>query len=401
MKNIAIIGAGHVGVSLFCDLLVRLPDGKARTKLFHVREGEHRWSHGVDLVFNDLFNGSSHGVNAPADSFDWFYSDSAANWMKSATYIVLTIPDIPYLRPKVIQYLLERVGLEGKVLVLCRGGQGGTPYFANLIRRDERLHDTHTILIEDSFYGTRFIDNRVDCKRKYKINVAVLSRDANLALKLLQDIFPPKAGSNLPSWPHFEAKPSAALLFDPLGYIIHVGVAFYEKNLERTGRGEVYTHYTDGIDMVIAEKLEKLDIERVAIARAFGIQVDTFPQTISRQYNKPILPNFYDMMQSCRDIYKSKSASSMDGLVSSRYVSEDIPPLFTMLRLADIAGYEAPATRSYLIEVRGKMKKLGIEESTLRTYIDGFPEVGDKAALLDLLNKPIPSAFDKNISIAA
>ncbi|MHA7833957.1 MAG: NAD/NADP octopine/nopaline dehydrogenase family protein [Algiphilus sp.] len=394
--KIVIIGGGHVGVSLLCDFNVRLRDGYERARLLYVRNDADRlsqWAADADFIFNDVFEGTSHRVRASTECIDGVLSRQAAEWLAAAKYIVITVPDIPYIRPLIFDHILDNVDMRDKVLVLCRAGQGGTPYIANRIRADSRLHETDIVMIEDSFYGTRVLGRNINCKRKYKVNVAIVSRDRARALKRIQSVFPPKLGSSLPSWPHFEVWPLTKLLFDPLGYIIHVGVALYDRNMKRTQRGESYAHYIDGIDRQLAVKLEELDAERVMIASAFGVQAETFPQTIARQYGKSLLPDFYEMMQSCRYIYKSRSAGSLDELIRSRYIGEDVPALFTMVRLAELASCPAPATHAHFKDVRVKLDSLGIDETRLATYAEAVPRNLGVDDLVELLNEPIPAAL--------
>lgn len=400
-NKIVIIGGGHVGVSLFCDFFVRLQDGSDRARLLYIRdEAVGRWNSDTELTFNDLFQGTSHRIVAEGSSFDSVYSTQAVEWLNAAQHILITVPDIPYVRPGILNHLLENVDMRGKVLVLCRAGQGGAPFMAGRIRADRRLHDSDIVMIEDAFYGTRFIDNTVDCKRKYRINVGIASRNITRAVTRMQEIFPPGTSSELPSWPHFDVQPLASVLFDPLGYIIHVGVTLCDRNIERTRRGEVYTHYIDGIDRELAAQLAQLDAERVEIAAAFGVDAPSFPQTIARQYKKPLLPDFYEMMQSCRDIYKSKSPASLDELISSRSIAEDVPALFTMLQLADVAGCEVPATRRHLDDVRAKISVLGIDEGLLTSYAAAVPREATVSSIIDLLNYPIPGTSPAMPAIA-
>jgi len=388
LEGIAIIGSGHVGLSMFCDFKVRLNKLSYMPKIFSLSERQKRDNIGT-LRFNDLFNMSTHEVELTKGCMLSFFHKESIEWIGHAKYIIITVPDIPFLRPKVVNTLIENIDLTDKVLVFCRAGQAGTPFFSKLIKMDPRLHNCHIIFIEDSFYGTRVLEQTVNCKRKYCINISIVSKDTGYAENCLRLIFPKKSFSEYDSWPHFTKKRQSELLFDPLGYIIHVGIAFYSKNIEATRKNITYLHYTEGIDEELALKLELLDKERVSIAQSFGVNAETFPKIISRQYEKPIASSFYEMMQSCKDIYKSRSHENISNLCSSRFVFEDIPALFTMLKLSEITEVDVTETKRFALEIEMLLSSMNVNSSQLKFYIDNFPICDSPDDFINLLNNPL------------
>lgn len=111
------------------------------------------------------------------------------------------MPDIPDLRLDLPDHLERTVDLAGKLLVFVRGGQGGQPVLAKWIRDTPQLRETSVVLVEDSFYGTRVLGDRIQFKRKILVNVSVYSPDPDAALAALRGMFPLGSQIDRPSSP--------------------------------------------------------------------------------------------------------------------------------------------------------------------------------------------------------
>lgn len=213
------------------------------------------------------------------------------------------------------------------------------------------------------------IGSRVQFKRKISVNVAIYSLAPEAALAALRRMFPLGDQIGRPSWPDMHVCGGIDLLFNPLGYIIHVGVALARENLEKTRKGIRYTHYIDGISPALAERLDRLDKERVLLARELGAEAQEFPEIIQRQYGLPPQDSFYAMMQSCRGIYRSLSSGSIEELRDSRVLLEDVPAFYTIRWLADSIGLEMPHTEAYFREVLAGLQDIGAESSDYTMYL--------------------------------
>ncbi|MFD5017131.1 NAD/NADP octopine/nopaline dehydrogenase family protein [Streptomyces chartreusis] len=346
-----------------------------RPKLLFVRDTPDRPRGAVTRT--NLVDGQQDRVELREDHFGSLYGQESQALLEQAEHIIVTVPDIPVLRLELMHRIAGLRSLAGKVVTFVRAGQGGQPIIADWVRRTPSLRSTSIVLVEDSFYGTRIDGQHIAYKRKLSVNVSVYSQSPQIAAERLRMLFPLGAQIGKASWPDVVVRPGIGLLFDPLGYIIHIGVAFYSKNLVKTRAGLKYLHYTDGIDRELAPLLAALDEERVELARAYGVETETFPRIIERQYGLPYRSDFYEMMQSCRDIYRSTSCASLGELRQSRLVREDLPGLRTIRWLADAAGVDLPVTEQYEADVTRTALELGVAPADLDGYL---PQLSTMAA---------------------
>ncbi|MGW7046864.1 NAD/NADP octopine/nopaline dehydrogenase family protein [Streptomyces avermitilis] len=392
MSDVVIIGAGHVGLTLLADLELTKSHHGLAARLLHfgdaaeTKERSRPWRR---LVMENLVTGSAETCRLDASQFASLRSEEGSRALQSAGIIVVAVPDIPHLRLALLEHLENTVALAGKLIVFVRGGQGGQPVLAKWIRDSPRLRDTSVVLVEDSFYGTRVTGLVVQYKRKLSVNVSVYSLDPDAALATLRRMFPLGKEIGRPSWPDLHVCDGIDLLFNPLGYIIHLGVALDPANVDRTRRGVTYTHYIEGISPALAERLELLDGERVRLAQTFSAQAQEFPAVLQRQYGLAPQDSFYDMMQSCRGIYRSRSSGSIGALRASRVLLEDVPAFHTIRWLAATAGVAMPHTQAYFDDVLAQLRNIGAESPLYTRYrphldlIDGGVE-----GVRHLLNQP-------------
>jgi opine dehydrogenase len=392
MTDIAIIGAGHVGLTLLADLQLTKPlHGRTATLLTFDRTGalDQRTRDWTRLTMENLVTGAAEQVVLNPAQFGSLWSGQGNEALQRARVIFVTVPDIPDLRLPLLDHLERTVDLAGKLIVFVRGGQGGQPVLAKWIRDTSRARDTAVVLVEDSFYGTRVLDDRIQYKRKISVNVSVYSPDPDAALAALRGMFPLGSQIGRPSWPDMAVTDGIDLQFNPLGYIIHVGVALDPANLAKTREGLRYTHYVDGISPELAAQLDLLDQERVMLAEAMGAQTQTFPEIIQRQYGLSPQPTFYAMMQACRPIYRSLSSGSIEELRTSRVLLEDIPAFHTVRWLADACGIDMPHTRAYFTDVLDRLREIGADSPAYTAYLPYLDKIdGGTAELKELLNHP-------------
>jgi opine dehydrogenase len=313
--------------------------------------------------------------------------DRSWRHLAGSEFIVVTVPDIPAVRIPLIQKLITDVPLSGKALIFVRAGQAGQPVIASLVRESRALQEASVVLVEDSFYGTRVSRSSIEFKRKLSVNVAVYASKVASVLDGVRALFRlgPQIGRD--SWPELILRRGTELLFDPLGYIIHTGVALHPPNLKLTERGIRYSHHIEGVGRRLARRLNTLDLERVQLAGAFGVAAETFPEIIHRQYGIPLRDDLYDMLQACRRIYRSRSSGSIAELVRSRHLLEDVPALYTVEWLARCAGRRLRATQRYSGAVDRSLRRLRVTASGLRGYqpfLEAIePDVQHISSLLD------------------
>jgi len=147
-------------------------------------------------------------------------------------------------------------------------------------------------------------------------------------------------------------------------------------NQGRLDAGERFQFYGAGITPSVARVVEALDAERVALARAFGVEVPTVRGWLARTYGLEG-PELYPLIQRLHhEVFKDSPAP---GALDARYVTEDVPyGLVPLAELGRLAGVPTPAAhaltvlasaalgRDFIKEGR-TLARMGLEGRTLTT----------------------------------
>lgn len=116
----------------------------------------------------------------------------------------------------------------------------------------------------------------------------------------------------------------------------HLAIAM--MNLTRMERGEVWSQ-AQNVTPTVGRLIEALDLERLAIARALGVQVKTVQEHFSLSFHVP-LASVSDMNQ---EMHRSGNDGFGPKTAASRYVTEDVPfGLVATALLGRLAGVPAP-----------------------------------------------------------
>ncbi|MFM0047363.1 NAD/NADP octopine/nopaline dehydrogenase family protein [Paraburkholderia sediminicola] len=368
MDKIVIVGGGHVGLTLAVDLRQRRNETEFDPHIVLLRGNDHPFFRRDDsqkISLENIISGEQVTDVFPAGNVHAI-SEDATELLRECRLVIVTVPDILPLRDQVFEWIKENSNGQQLNLVFVRGGQGGLIPLLARHRSGQVLHHASLVLVEDSFYGTRYISDKVEFKRKKKTNVALAGPNAEKALALLRRAFTgPTVGKD---WHHFNVVRALDLQFDPLGYIIHLGVALDEKNLEKTKRGYQYLHYCEGVHAGNAERLRELDKERVALAAQYGAKTRLFTAMLEEQYGLKVRQSFLETMQDTKSIYRSRSAESMADLKTGRVLQEDIPALLTIDWLTEKAEIDLPATRAHTENIIRKIGSLGLDIESFSGY---------------------------------
>jgi opine dehydrogenase len=147
-------------------------------------------------------------------------------------------------------------------------------------------------------------------------------------------------------------------------------------NQGRLDAGERFQFYGAGITPSVARVVEALDAERVALARAFGVEVPTVRGWLARTYGLEG-PELYPLIQRLHhEVFKDSPAP---GSLDARYVTEDVPyGLVPIAELGRLAGVPTPVAhglavlasaalgRDFMKEGR-TLARMGLEGRTLTT----------------------------------
>lgn len=394
MTDIAIIGGGHVGRTLLTDLVATRGLHHMNPELLISQSNNVDIGKRIDeasgtIRFEEVLSGATIDVEVGRDLFGSLDDVGATETLTSAQMIFVTVPDIPSLRLEIFDKLAKIGSLKGKTIVLVKAGQASQPVIANMINQGHPLADADIVLAE-SFYGTRADRGSIIGNRKLSINIAILSRAADQALERVRRCFPLGTEIDKPSWPDFSVVNAIDLLFVATAYFLHVAVVLHPRNLALTRAAVQYSHYLEGIDRELAQQLDAIDKERIALGCAYGLQLESFPQVLNRQYGLTVLPDFFEMMQSCKDVYKSMpSPKSIHALQKSRHILEDVAALYTIEWLMQRAGISMPETAAYIQQVNDVLPQIGVDRDALAAHRPLLAAIqGGPSTLVQLLNAP-------------
>eukprot|EP00999_Lentomonas_sp_LEN2_P000393 NODE_1394_length_878_cov_114.061252_g1348_i0.p1 GENE.NODE_1394_length_878_cov_114.061252_g1348_i0~~NODE_1394_length_878_cov_114.061252_g1348_i0.p1 ORF type:complete len:182 (-),score=50.85 NODE_1394_length_878_cov_114.061252_g1348_i0:333-803(-) len=115
-------------------------------------------------------------------------------------------------------------------------------------------------------------------------------------------------------------------------------------NLSRMESGTPFQYYIDGFTPSIADYVEKIDKERIAVAKALGVTVPTVTEWLDHEYGAKGA-NLFEAIKNNSN-YEGISApqfSDVKGKMSLRYVCEDVPTgLVPMSELGKKFGVPTP-----------------------------------------------------------
>ncbi|UCF93170.1 MAG: NAD/NADP octopine/nopaline dehydrogenase family protein [Desulfobacterales bacterium] len=120
-------------------------------------------------------------------------------------------------------------------------------------------------------------------------------------------------------------------ILHPLPVLLNYGAI--EKN------PETFRHYMDGVTPLISEKMMQMDEERLAIGRAFGLDLMSTLDQLKMYYGKNDAQTYHEYVNSPESPYRDIVGHN----VRSRYLTEDVPGLHVpAVQLAQRAGVTVP-----------------------------------------------------------
>ena len=114
-------------------------------------------------------------------------------------------------------------------------------------------------------------------------------------------------------------------------------------NLTRMEKGEAWDNY-GGLTATVSRLVESLDVERLAIAQAYGVTVRTMREHMSLSFHLPPMP----LADAAREIV-ARGGSPGPSTLEARWILEDLPfGIVPQIALADSAGIDVPLHRAGL-----------------------------------------------------
>ncbi len=115
-------------------------------------------------------------------------------------------------------------------------------------------------------------------------------------------------------------------------------------NLTRMEKGEAWDNY-GGITEAVSRLIEALDLERLAIAKAYGVKVRTMQEHMALSFD---LPANTSLAEATRQV-QARGGSPGPVSLDARWIREDLPfGIVPQIALAEIAGVQVPLHRSGL-----------------------------------------------------
>lgn len=327
MTTIAVIGAGNSGLATAAHLLsegspVRLWNRSAGPALPAIRSAE--------------------GVAATGVVDGLFMPESLTTDMGEAldgTHLaIVTVPasghtDVaramaPHLRP-------------GQTVVLCPGRTFGALAFARELaaggsRADVTVAETQTIL-----YTCRAVSPSAVAVHALKNVVRLAALDPSRTEAVIDA---------LPRCIKSRVRPARSTLETGLGnvgMVLHCGPVLLNVGWIETPTTQ-FRHYYDGITPAVARLLERIDAERVAVARGCGVDTPTTAEWLQTSYGLP--PGD---IYTCIRANEAYSTIDAPRTLDHRYVHEDVPTgLVPLEALGRAVGVPVP-TVTMLIDMLG------------------------------------------------
>ena len=159
-----------------------------------------------------------------------------------------------------------------------------------------------------------------------------------------------------------------------IGAILHPSVILF--NAAAIERGDSFFFYKD-MTPSIANFLETIDLERLAIGKAFGFNLKSVTEWVSYAYSGVNGDKFCDKIKNNSAYHKILAPSQID----SRLLTEDVPTgIIPLVELGKISGVTTPLLESVLhisqsllmrnFEVEGRtIKNLFLNESNIDSII--------------------------------
>lgn len=158
-----------------------------------------------------------------------------------------------------------------------------------------------------------------------------------------------------PAFPQFRpAEHVLATGFANLGAVFHPAPLLL--NLGRAEAGLSFEHYTDGVTESVGRVMERLDAERVAVARAFGVRTPTALEWLRLTYGTPRPAD--GRLRTALRATSAYAGIPAPGSWDARYLTEDVPtglvPLSELGRLARVPTPVADALIALASAVAGR-----------------------------------------------
>ncbi len=325
--NITIIGAGNCGQAMTAHLIssgykIKLYDINAKT-INSIKEN--------GIVSKGVIEGVFHPEIA---------STNIEKALNNADVILVSVPASSH---KILAKTCAPFLKDNQIIILNPGRTFGALEFLSTVKKINNA-DITVVETQTSLFTARLYDiNKVEIiTLKQKVSIASIpSNKINSVVEIFKNIYPQFVG--VPN--------TLTTSFNNIGALLHpVPTLFNIGWIEK--EGAFFKYYYDSISPTIAKFLEKIDNERINIAKELGVNAVSLKDWLCSSY-KIEADSLYEAFQ------KNTFYSTIDApkTINHRYIFEDVP--------------------TGLVPLESTGRKLGLPVSNIKIIID------QASALLD------------------
>ncbi len=262
-----------------------------------------------------------------------FLTSDMREAIEGADVIMVTVPASGH---RDIAYAMAPYLEDGQVVALNPGRTGGALEFGNIFRQLGVTADVVIGEAETLIYACREV-------RPCVVRINSVKNVVYFATIPSYSVWPALEKINM-AYPQFV--PAKNVLETSLN---NIGAVFHPTpTLLNAGRIETdadgFEYYLEGISPSVAAVLEKIDMERLRVARAFGI---TVPSAINWMYETYGVKggNLYEAIQNAKGYKGIKAPTTLN----TRYIFEDVPnSLVPIASLGEEADAETPTIKAVI-----------------------------------------------------
>ena len=323
MSTITIIGAGNAGVTMAAHLkLLGFDDvrlcGHSMHTIGDIIENRNRITlHGdVDVAGEAEIDMVSADLSRVAPGTDVF------------------VCVVPAHHHRALIAALAKHCVDGQILWFHPGRTGAVWEAQQVLRGNSVTADVGLIESETLLYACRRTGVAAHVYHvKEHLQVAGASRrDLDRFAALLGNALPTTL---VPSTLLETSLNNIGMLFHPLPTIM---------NLTRMQHDETFDYYVDGMTSVVVSILEKMDVERLAVAAAYGVQLQSAKEWLWDCYESTGETLYDAIRRNGRYVgIKAPHLHDPSAIESLRYITEDVPcGLVPIVELGHKAGVAVP-----------------------------------------------------------
>ncbi len=238
--------------------------------------------------------------------------------------------------------------IDGQVIILNPGRTGGALEFKRTIEAAGCKARVYVAEAQTLVYACRLVENGlvniIGVKDKVLLS-AVPSSDTEYVLSKITPVYPCFCA----------AENVLRTSLENIGAMFHPCVLLF--NAATVERNSVFWFYRD-MTPKIADFIEKFDKERLAVGKAYGIDLLSVSEWISYAYPGTPGDTLCEKMKNNPAYHDIKSPST----IFTRQLTEDIPTgVLPIMELGEVAGVPVPLMRS-MVEICGNLLDIDFRE---------------------------------------